>query len=279
MRNHGARPVKVVVLGGGVSGLSAAFELSDPRHSGRFEVSLYQLGWRLGGKCASGRDLGMPQGRPKRIKEHGPHILFGFYDNAFAVLREAYQSLPPDPNRAFTTVEDAMVAQNALVAMEQLSNGKWDPWVITLPDLPGRAGDPMPDSEWSTLNTLVEKLENSVIDLGNLRNLSIDLDALLRKARLMLDTRLRAGSSKAMIIPLRSAQALLHAAELVVLVSGLQRGACLSLSISALRSRSALCAMICSGQRAPQSLRPTKKTTEIGCAAMALPTSRSSPLW
>ena len=223
MRNRGARPVKVVVLGGGVSGLAAAFELSDPRHSGRFEVSLYQLGWRLGGKCASGRDLGMPQGRPKRIKEHGPHILFGFYDNAFAVLREAYQSLPPDPNRAFTTVEDAMVAQNALVAMEQLSNGKWDPWVITLPDLPGRAGDPMPDSEWRTLNTLVEKLENSVIELRKSTNLSIDLDALLlaaKQARLMLDTRLRAGSSKAMIIPLSSAQALLHAAELVVLSFG-----------------------------------------------------------
>ena len=121
----------------------------------------------------------MPQGRPRRIKEHGPHILFGFYDNAFAILREAYQSLPPDPNRAFKIVEDALVAQNALVAMEQLSNGKWDPWVINLRDLPGRPGDPLPDSEWHALNTLFEKLENSVGELRKSTGLTIDLHSAL----------------------------------------------------------------------------------------------------
>src|SRR6266478_1657177 len=88
-------PKKVAILGGGVAALAAAFELSDPRHGGAFEVTLHQLGWRLGGKCASGRD--MDARFQFRIKEHGPHIFFGFYDNGFALLREAYAELERDP--------------------------------------------------------------------------------------------------------------------------------------------------------------------------------------
>src|SRR5215472_10265755 len=102
-------PTRVAVLGGGVSALAAAFELSEPRHRGAFDVTIHQLGWRLGGKCASGRD--MDEGFRFRIKEHGPHIFFGFYDNAFAILREAYAELPADPRRPFATIFDALVPQ------------------------------------------------------------------------------------------------------------------------------------------------------------------------
>jgi uncharacterized protein with NAD-binding domain and iron-sulfur cluster len=130
--------VKVAVLGGGVAGLAAAFELSDPRHGGRFQVTLHQLGWRLGGKCASGRDMDVAL----RTKEHGPHIFFGFYDNAFAILREAYAALASDPSRPFKTIEDALVAHNDLDTMEQRRDGSWSPWNILLPPLPGRPGDP-----------------------------------------------------------------------------------------------------------------------------------------
>ena len=141
------RPVKVAVLGGGVSGLAAAFELSEPRHNGRYEVSLYQLGWRLGGKCASGRNIATNGQMPAnwRIQEHGPHVFFGFYDNAFALLREAYAALPPDPARAFATIEDALVPHNSLTAMERQADGTWLPWTITLPDLPGRPGEALAD--------------------------------------------------------------------------------------------------------------------------------------
>jgi uncharacterized protein with NAD-binding domain and iron-sulfur cluster len=68
---------RIAVLGGGVSALTAAYELSHPRQQDQFKLTVYQLGWRLGGKCASGRDLDPEQGM--RIKEHGPHVLFGFY--------------------------------------------------------------------------------------------------------------------------------------------------------------------------------------------------------
>lgn len=128
-------PKKVAILGGGVSGLAAALELSDPRHNGAFEVTIHQIGWRLGGKCASGRDMNVSL----RIKEHGPHIFLGFYDNAFALLREVYSKLPA--GRPFATIEDALVPQSSLATMEQVG-GIWLPWVINAPVMPGRPGDP-----------------------------------------------------------------------------------------------------------------------------------------
>ena len=62
----------------------AAFELSRPEHQGRFEITAYQLGWRLGGKGASGR------GPSQRIEEHGLHLWMGFYENAFALMRACH---------------------------------------------------------------------------------------------------------------------------------------------------------------------------------------------
>ena len=69
---------RVVILGGGPSALATAFELTSGELADRHEVTLLQPGWRLGGKCASGR------GANERIEEHGLHVWFGFYDNAFA---------------------------------------------------------------------------------------------------------------------------------------------------------------------------------------------------
>jgi uncharacterized protein with NAD-binding domain and iron-sulfur cluster len=84
----------------------AAFELTRPELAGRFEVTVYQPGWRLGGKGASGRGL---NGASRRIEEHGLHVWFGFYENAFAVMRDAYQELAANGDTAgpFRTVWDA----------------------------------------------------------------------------------------------------------------------------------------------------------------------------
>ena len=48
---------KVAILGGGVSAITVAMQLTDdPAWRDQFEsITIYQLGWRLGGKGATGR--------------------------------------------------------------------------------------------------------------------------------------------------------------------------------------------------------------------------------
>src|SRR4029453_11438476 len=71
---------RVVILGGGMAGLATAWELSAGDWRSRLEsITVYQRGWRLGGKGASSR------GRYGRIEEHGLHVLLGYYDATFRV--------------------------------------------------------------------------------------------------------------------------------------------------------------------------------------------------
>ncbi|HEX4759277.1 MAG TPA: NAD(P)-binding protein, partial [Thermoleophilaceae bacterium] len=58
---NGARE-KIAVLGGGVGGMTAAFELTaTPQLRERYDVTVYQLGWRVGGQGASGRNAAYGQ--------------------------------------------------------------------------------------------------------------------------------------------------------------------------------------------------------------------------
>jgi len=76
---------KIAILGGGFGALTAAWHLSaTPELRRRYDVEIWQMGWRLGGKCATGRD------DHNRILEHGLHFWFGCYDNAWSMLREIY---------------------------------------------------------------------------------------------------------------------------------------------------------------------------------------------
>ena len=56
----------LAIIGGGAASVAAAFELTRPQHRGKYRVSVYQMGWRLGGKGASGR------GPADRIERHLP---------------------------------------------------------------------------------------------------------------------------------------------------------------------------------------------------------------
>ena len=81
---------KIAILGGGVGAISTAFALTD--HEGwqdKYDVTVYTLGWRLGGKGASGRNYEVAA----RVEEHGLHIWFGCYQNAFHMMRKVYQEL------------------------------------------------------------------------------------------------------------------------------------------------------------------------------------------
>ncbi len=130
---------KIAILGGGVAGLTAAWRLSEPGWQNRFEsITVYQRGWRLGGKGASSR------GVHGRIEEHGLHVWLGSYENAFALLRECYAELDreaTDPTVPIRTWRDALIpADNPALAEEW--GGSWQMWFGTHPVTPGLPGDP-----------------------------------------------------------------------------------------------------------------------------------------
>jgi uncharacterized protein with NAD-binding domain and iron-sulfur cluster len=140
------RPTKIAIIGGGCAGLTAAFELTRPEHEGRYEVSVYQHGWRLGGKGASGR------GKSGRIEEHGLHLWMGWYENAFRIIRECYRELDRDPSRyRIATWDDAFKPDPFTGAMEQAADGSWRCWRAELPRAPGSPGAPGNVSERLTV--------------------------------------------------------------------------------------------------------------------------------
>lgn len=113
-------PERLAVLGGGMSTLSFLFELtSSPSWRERYDITLYQSGWRLGGQIASSRNLS----RSARNEEHGLHLWFGFYSNAFRVLREVYAELDRGPEVPFARLEQAFVPQDTVAFHE--SDGAW----------------------------------------------------------------------------------------------------------------------------------------------------------
>lgn len=168
----GERAVKVAVVGGGCAGIAAAFELSRPEHRDRFEVTVYQLGWRLGGKGASGRG---PSGR---IEEHGLHVWLGFYENAFRLLRECYAELAGTPGGSpFGDWRDAFITEHNIGLSARTDPEKWHNWSACFPPLPGLPGDPMTTSELVSipryvaraidmLRTLIESIDSRRQDGG-----------------------------------------------------------------------------------------------------------------
>jgi len=100
---------KIAILGGGVGSMVAAFELTqEDGWESKYDITVYQLGWRLGGKGASGRNP--DQG--DRIQEHGLHVWCGYYDNAFRVMRECYNALQRPASVPIRTVENAFMGVN-----------------------------------------------------------------------------------------------------------------------------------------------------------------------
>jgi uncharacterized protein with NAD-binding domain and iron-sulfur cluster len=131
-------PIEVAVIGGGCAAITAAFELTRPQHQGKFHVTIYQLGWRLGGKGASGR------GPADRIEEHGLHIWMGFYENAFRLLRECYAELNRDPHKCrMADWRDAFTAAPLVGVMDRSPRGAWIPWLALFPPAEGLPGDPL----------------------------------------------------------------------------------------------------------------------------------------
>jgi len=138
---------KIAILGGGVGAISAAFALTDRvGWQDDYDITVYQLGWRLGGKAASGRNAAVAN----RIQEHGIHIFFGFYENAFRMIRRCYWAL--DQNRPYPPADRPTDDDARLLAahfdrldfsvLEDRYKGEWQHLLMHFPpndDLPGES--------------------------------------------------------------------------------------------------------------------------------------------
>jgi uncharacterized protein with NAD-binding domain and iron-sulfur cluster len=133
---------RVVILGGGCGGMAAAWGLVNSDRARDLDITIYQLGWRLGGKGASGRNAAVAN----RIEEHGLHIWGGMYENAFAIMRQVYGQIQRPAGAPLSVWYDAArpdtsaFLPHSYTSLAEFYNGSWTPWNMDLPsdsDLPG----------------------------------------------------------------------------------------------------------------------------------------------
>ena len=146
---------RIAVLGGGMAGLTCAHELSKTQElRDQYEVTVYQMGWRLGGKAASGRD------KFGRNLEHGLHVWFGYYENAFGLLQDVYERRDAASAGVLRTWRDAFKPQRHTGVGVQTEEG-WRYVSIDWPDKSGVPGDGgAVRTLWGALTLVVGLVEN-----------------------------------------------------------------------------------------------------------------------
>ncbi len=135
---------KIVVLGGGCAAMSAVFALTDREDlRDKYDITVYQPGWRLGGKGAAGRNAAAGQ----RIEEHGLHVWSGFYENAFWIMRKVYAELK---RPAVDPLSDTFTAfrPHHYAGLSNNVNGDWTFWKGYLPHDSGLPGDYIEPGEY-----------------------------------------------------------------------------------------------------------------------------------
>ena len=176
-----AQRERIAILGGGMGSLAAAWHLSSvPGWQDRYQITVYQQGWRLGGKGASGRNALQAQ----RIEEHGLHTLFGFYGNTFAMLRAAYDRLGRAPGAPLASWRDAFTPHD-YIALAEPAGGRWRPWHIAFPALPGEPGLGEPVTMWQMAMTLLGWIGRWLDELGNLQHIDVQGNGAARSYRLL----------------------------------------------------------------------------------------------
>ena len=154
---------RVAILGGGVSAMTTAFWLTSyPGWKDEWEIDVYQLGWRLGGKGASGRNPAHHQ----RIEEHGLHIFLGFYDNAFRTMQKLYDELGRGPTEPLARWDQAWKQRSYVVFMEK-QLGRWLPWPVDFvrnDGVPG-VGEQWPPG-WDYVKMLIDWIYKWMASIG-----------------------------------------------------------------------------------------------------------------
>lgn len=157
--------IKIAVLGGGVGAVTAAFEITEsPGWEEKYDITFYQLGWRLGGKGASGRN----QDAGDRIEEHGLHMWFGYYENSFNAMRRCYEALNRDPDAPLSTClggKSPAFKPHELFILCQFWNAKWSQWGLKPPVIGDEVpGDGRVPPIWEALDRLLDFLHRHYLD-------------------------------------------------------------------------------------------------------------------
>jgi uncharacterized protein with NAD-binding domain and iron-sulfur cluster len=174
-----AKPQKVAILGGGMGGLTTAYEMtSQPGWQDRFDITVYHLGWRLGGKCASSR------GDNNRIQEHGIHGFVGSYFNALPMMSDVYAELNRPPQAPLATFDQAFIPSN-FAMMWEFQNGGLKPWPTRFPE---NDRSPLDPKDYKGLQSSIEAIIYEVGQLlatakGVPKLVEVAVEMLLAKAR------------------------------------------------------------------------------------------------
>jgi uncharacterized protein with NAD-binding domain and iron-sulfur cluster len=118
--------------------MAAAWSLSRTEEDrARYRVTVMQSGFRLGGKGATGRD----PGRRDAVLEHGLHLWLGFYDKAFAMMADVFESWDAPTGGPLRSLETAFLPLRD-VALVGREDDLSDVWNLQFPMLPGRPWHP-----------------------------------------------------------------------------------------------------------------------------------------
>lgn len=152
---------KIVIIGG-VSAMTAALYLTEQRDWQQHRtITVYQQGWRLGGKGASGRNAA----RGQRIEEHGLHVWFGAYVNSFKTIETVYTKLQRPVDSPLSTWQQAL-KPHSFIALEEYINDQWQTWPIDFLLLPGNPAEGSLDiTPWDFIKMTLAWLKKWILDL------------------------------------------------------------------------------------------------------------------
>ncbi len=143
-------PKKIAILGGGPAALTAAVTITNEKNwQSKYDITIYQMGWRLGGKCATGRNAEKNQ----RIEEHGIHAFMGSYFNALTMMKSCYDELQRPKSVPINSFATAFRPQNSVLRWE-FGGGVNKRWPLSFP---ANAADPATMDEKSLIAAVTEK--------------------------------------------------------------------------------------------------------------------------
>lgn len=162
----------ITIVGGGPAGLSAALSLTDPdlhpNWTDEYDVVVLQLGWRAGGKGATGRrgtavrdgDEWVLDG-DARIEEHGIHLFGNMYTNAMRTLNTCLGELTPSPGEPVTPIDQQLTPSNYI----QLADFYDRRWWLTPEYLPHNDLEPWGTQDYPGPLTLIGEMLQLVHNL------------------------------------------------------------------------------------------------------------------